>query len=79
MFAKVLPLSCRKGRRFLWGTIATFALRRHYEREVRPYAENNGYAREDILEGAHIALDRHFKTAWPTNTLPLTEETPDAG
>lgn len=54
-----------KPRRFFWGTVAIFALRRHYAREVPNYAAKAGYSREAIREAAHRALDSHFDAAWP--------------
>ena len=52
-------------RRFFWGTIAVWALRRHYAREVRPFAEARGTGRDAVRAAAHKALDRVFRQAWP--------------
>lgn len=65
MFSRLLPTFISDSRRFFWGTIAIFALRRHYAHEVRPYAERKGESRETIRHLAHVALDRHFTAAWP--------------
>jgi hypothetical protein len=52
-------------KRFIWGTIAIFALTRHYAKEIRPIAEKRGDKREHVLAGAHNALNRVFAQAWP--------------
>lgn len=46
------------GRRFFWGTLALFALKRHYRREVRPLAEAQGHDLDHVRAAAHRALDR---------------------
>lgn len=48
-----------------YGQVAIWFLRRHYSREVRPWADARGVPRSEILAAAHRALDREFAKAWP--------------
>lgn len=45
-------------KRFFWGTVAMWCLKRHYRNEVLPYAAQRGYTAEEVRKAAHRALDR---------------------
>jgi hypothetical protein len=50
---------------WLWGKIATWALRWHIARELRPYCEQNEVSREDCYLASCNRLRKHFDAAWP--------------
>ena len=50
---------------WLWGKIATWTLRWHIARELRPYCEQNEVSREDCYAAACNRLRKHFDAAWP--------------
>ena len=47
-------------RRFFWGCIALWFMRRHYAREAWPHAKALGYTFADFRAAAHKALDREL-------------------
>lgn len=55
------------GRRWLWGTLATYFLRLHIKHEVRTKSERIGVTRDEALEMMRRRLAVHFDAAWPVS------------
>lgn len=63
-------------KRWLWGTLATWTLRMHIKKEIRPATEAMGATRENALEVMKDRLRLHFDVAWPEAKQNTPSETP---
>lgn len=53
------------GRRWVWGTLATWLVRIHIAREIRPESSIKNITRDEALWLMQQRMELHFDAAWP--------------